>query len=183
MILSMGFRSLVSLLPAIQATRLLAFALAGLFPLNAPAFAGRTTGHEPLDSSGSHCPAMSLEQRPMSEPVWLTPRSTVHPVPRAPTVLAQGLVLPIGPLCQFGINVPQGRVESRLVVAAVVVYPAPDYGLNIRARSSNDLSLRRGSLHDRSSRRTALRALSLAAGLNETPTRPPQRRANRGRNV
>ena len=40
----MGFRSLVSLLPAIQATRLLAFALAGLFPLNAPAFAGRTPG-------------------------------------------------------------------------------------------------------------------------------------------
>jgi hypothetical protein len=35
---------LVSLLPAIHATRLLAFTLAGLFPLNAPAFAGRTTG-------------------------------------------------------------------------------------------------------------------------------------------
>ena len=32
MTLSMGFRSLVSLLPAIQATRLLAFALAGLPP-------------------------------------------------------------------------------------------------------------------------------------------------------
>ena len=32
MTLSMGFRSLVSLLPAIQATRLLAFALAGLSP-------------------------------------------------------------------------------------------------------------------------------------------------------
>src|SRR5215831_19853604 len=40
----MGFRSLVSLLPAIQARRLLALALAGLtnFPLNAPALAGRT---------------------------------------------------------------------------------------------------------------------------------------------
>src|ERR1700730_5329012 len=32
MTLSMGFRSLVSLLPTIQATRLLAFALAGLSP-------------------------------------------------------------------------------------------------------------------------------------------------------
>src|SRR5215813_9728139 len=43
-------------------------------------------------------------------------------------------------------------------------------GLNIRARSSSDLSLRRGSVQDRRSRLIALRALLLTAGLNDTPT-------------
>ena len=65
----------------------------------------------------------------MSKQAWLTPYGTVQPMPRTPPVAVQGLVLPIGPLCQFGINVPQGRVQSRLIVMAVVVNPAPDYGV------------------------------------------------------
>ena len=65
----------------------------------------------------------------MSEQAWLTPCRMVQPMPRTPAVPAQGLVFPIGPLRQFGINVPQGRVQSRLVISAVVVNPAPDYGV------------------------------------------------------
>ena len=42
---SIGFRNLVSLLPAIQATRLLTLTSVGFYPpLNTPAFAGHTTG-------------------------------------------------------------------------------------------------------------------------------------------
>ena len=43
MALSIGFGNSVSLLPAIQATRLLTFASVGLSPLNTPAFPGRTS--------------------------------------------------------------------------------------------------------------------------------------------
>jgi hypothetical protein len=46
---SIGFRNLVSLLPAIQATRLLTLTSVGLSPLNTPAFAGHTTGRAQLE--------------------------------------------------------------------------------------------------------------------------------------
>jgi hypothetical protein len=65
----------------------------------------------------------------VSEQAWLTSYGTLQPMPRPPSMAAQGLIFPIGPLCQFGVNVPQGRVQSRLVVSAVVVNPAPDYGV------------------------------------------------------
>jgi hypothetical protein len=42
---------------------------------------------------------------------------------------ALGFVFPKSPPRQFPIDVPQGRVKSRLIVVAVVVNPAPYYGV------------------------------------------------------
>src|SRR5712671_3568486 len=63
MMLSIGFRNLVSLLPAIQATRLLTLTSVGFYPpLNTPAFAGHTTGRARFEH-----PAFR-----QTSPKWLT---------------------------------------------------------------------------------------------------------------
>jgi len=91
-----------------------------------PAFTGHTTGHETLASSCSHCPAAPLQKRPVGEQRWLSPRNASDPVRCLSPMASQGLELPMRPSSQNTVDVSQGRVESRLVVLAVVVDPTPD---------------------------------------------------------
>ena len=87
------------------------------------------------------------------------------------------------PSRQNTVDVSQGRVESRLVVPAVVVDPTPDVAIEHPGEIIQRLvaALVKRPASDRPSDR--LRALSLAAGLNKTPKVPRQRRDNRGRKV
>src|SRR5215471_15600086 len=89
------------------------------------AFTGHTTGRETLASSGSHCSAASLQKRPVSEQRWLSPRDASDPVRCLPPMTSQGLEFPMRPSRQNTVDVSQGRVESRLVVPAVVADPTP----------------------------------------------------------
>src|SRR5215470_19148629 len=93
------------------------------------AFTGHTTGRETLASSGSHCSAASLHKRPVGEQRWLSPRHASDPVRCLPPMTSQGLELPMRPSSQNTVDVSQGRVESRLVVPAVVVDPTPDVAI------------------------------------------------------
>ena len=70
---SIGFRNLVSLLPAIQATRLLTLTSVGFHPpLNTPAFAGHTTGRVHFEH-----PAFRLVS-PQHPREWSTPHGAVR---------------------------------------------------------------------------------------------------------
>ena len=91
-----------------------------------PAFTGHTTGRETLASSGSHCPAAPLQKPPVGEQRRLSPRNASDPVRCLSPMASQGLELPMRPSSQNTVDVSQGRVESRLVVPAVVVDPTPD---------------------------------------------------------
>src|SRR5215469_13351386 len=93
------------------------------------ALPGHTTGRETLASSGSHCSAASLQKRPVSEQRWLSPRQASDPVRCLPPMTSQGLECPMRPSRQNPVDVSQGRVESRLVVPAVVVDPTPDVAI------------------------------------------------------
>src|SRR5215469_16088895 len=90
------------------------------------ALPGHTTGRETLASSGSHCSAASLQKRPVSEQRWLSPRDASDPVRCLPPMTSQGLEFPMRPSRQNTVDVAQGRVESGLVVPAVVIDPTPD---------------------------------------------------------
>src|SRR6516165_8717718 len=91
-----------------------------------PAFTGHTTGRETLASSGSHCPAAPLQKPPVGEQRWLSPRNASDPVRCLPPMTSQRLEFPMRPSRQNTVDVSQGRVESRLVVPAVVIDPTPD---------------------------------------------------------
>ena len=60
----------------------------------------------------------------MYEQIRLAPNDIRQPVMCPSLVASQGLELPMGPSCQNFVDVEQGRIESRLVVTAVVVDPA-----------------------------------------------------------
>src|ERR1700722_19571979 len=89
-----------------------------------PAFAGHTTGREPLGSSGSHCSAASVEQAPVSEQPRLTAGDAPQPVSGSPLVPAQGPELPARPSCQGKVDALQGRIEGRRTEPPIVVDPA-----------------------------------------------------------
>jgi len=54
----------------------------------------------------------------MAEQLGWASRDAIQPMPRAPSVLPQRLELPVSPSRQNTVDVPEGRVESRLVVRA-----------------------------------------------------------------
>jgi hypothetical protein len=75
------------------------------------------------------------------------------------------------------------RIQGRLIELAVVVDPPRSTGLNIRERSSRDLSLRVCRCQRRSSRRKSRVASALAAGLKLTQHFPQRFFDRRARNV
>ena len=117
----------------------------------------------------------------MYEQIRLALNDIRQPVMCPSLVASQGLELPMGPSCQNAVDVAQGGIEGRLVVTAVVVDPAADVTVEQPCKIIQRLV---AALMERpvSVCRIDLRALPLAAGLNETPN-PFHRRDSRGRNV
>src|ERR1700722_14411471 len=82
------------------------------------------TGRDTLASSGSHCPAASMEQVPMSEQPRLMACDARQPVSGSSLVPAQGLELPARPSRQGKVDALQGWIEGRRTKPPIVVDPA-----------------------------------------------------------
>ena len=84
---------------------------------------------------------------------------------RSAQMTTQLLVFPLGPTGQRSIQLPHRRIERRPVKPPVILEPSTNDRVNIRDKSSMDLSLRRCRFQLRISVRIAFTALSETAGL------------------
>ena len=75
----------------------------GIAPPGAP-----RTVHEPLDSHGSRCSAVAIQQTPVDEEGWTGVTNTSQPVPRTFRLPAQSLELATRPASDIGIDPLQG---------------------------------------------------------------------------
>src|SRR6266566_1977101 len=84
----------------------------------------RRTVREPLDSYGSHCPAVRPEtEPPVDEEVRLASRDVRQHPPSPHLVASQPLVLPPSPTNQVFVERPESRMQLGLVETPVVVDP------------------------------------------------------------
>src|SRR5258705_13588095 len=91
----------------------------GISPPGAP-----RSVHEPLDSHGSRCSAVSMAQLPMSEERRICAAKPIKPVARSFGPATQPLEFAARPADDIEINPLQGRTQLRSVEVAVVVDPA-----------------------------------------------------------
>ena len=65
----------------------------------------------------------------MREQIGLAARDALQPLLRSPPTPPQGLELPMSPSRENAVDVPKGRVKSRLIVPAIIIDPATDCGI------------------------------------------------------
>src|ERR1019366_4706895 len=88
-----------------------------------PAFAGHTTGREPLDSSGSYRPNRRPRE-PMGEQVWLTGFNSTQPAPRSLCVPSESFVFPLRPSLDERVYRAQCTAKRGTMKPPVIVDPA-----------------------------------------------------------
>ena len=84
------------------------------------------TGRERLRSSGSSHRSLPPQQRPVCKQSRGSARNPCQPVSRPSAMASQPLELTGCPQHQLSINLPERRIQRRLVEGTVIVDPSPD---------------------------------------------------------
>ena len=84
------------------------------------------TGRERLRSSGSSHRSLPPQQRPVCKQLRVPARNPRQPVAGTSATSSQTFELVGCPQYQFSINLPERRIQSRLVEGTVVLDPSPD---------------------------------------------------------